>query len=58
MSSRLLTVDEFAQEARISRVTVFRLIKSNAIPSIKLGHARRIPEAALSVPTPGENAES
>lgn len=58
MEARLLTVDEFARDARVSRTTVFRLIKSGAIPSLTVGRARRIPATVLDPQPASQRAES
>lgn len=40
---RLLTVERFCARYSVSRSTAFRLIRSGALPSVKLGASRRIP---------------
>jgi putative molybdopterin biosynthesis protein len=42
MSTLLLTPEETAAQLRIARVRVFELIKSGALPSVKIGNSRRI----------------
>lgn len=44
---RLLTVDEACRELRISRWTLYRLIRSHSVRSIKIGTRRLIPASAL-----------
>lgn len=44
----LLTVEESAKQARISRTKMFELIKSGEIRSVKIGRSRRVPAAALA----------
>jgi excisionase family DNA binding protein len=43
----LLTVEEGAKQARISRATMFALIRDGEIRSVKIGRSRRIPATAL-----------
>ncbi|MFD3476988.1 helix-turn-helix domain-containing protein [Streptomyces sp. NPDC058695] len=38
-----LTVPEVMEALRISRFKVYDLIRSNELPSIKIGRARRVP---------------
>lgn len=42
MSSRCLTPEEYAKEWRISRRTVYRLIKAGKLPAQKKGEQWRI----------------
>ncbi|WP_432051117.1 helix-turn-helix domain-containing protein [Verrucosispora sp. NA02020] len=44
----LLTVEESAKKARISRATMFKLLKSGEVESVKIGRSRRIPADALT----------
>jgi excisionase family DNA binding protein len=44
----LLTVREVADDVRVSTMTVYRLIKSGALPAIRVGKHFRIREADLS----------
>jgi len=44
----LLRPEEAADALRVGRTTVFELIKSGDLRSIKIGHLRRIPVAALA----------
>lgn len=43
----LLTVEEAAEALSVGRTLVFGLVRGQAIRSIKVGRARRIPVAAL-----------
>lgn len=43
----LLRVEEAARMLSLSRTTVYLLMESGQLPSIKCGTARRIPRAAL-----------
>ncbi|MBG6070071.1 helix-turn-helix domain-containing protein [Micromonospora ureilytica] len=43
----LLTVEESAKKARISRAKMFQLLKAGEIESVKIGRSRRIPTEAL-----------
>lgn len=45
--TRYLTVDETAELLRVSRDTVFSLINSGKLPSLKVGKQFRISEAAI-----------
>jgi excisionase family DNA binding protein len=48
MGDRLLTVPEVMERLHLSRATVYDLIRSRALPSGKVGRARRIPESAVN----------
>jgi len=43
----LFTVAEVALMMRVSKMTVYRLVQSGAIDSIRVGHSYRVPEAAV-----------
>jgi len=43
----LLTVREVAQRLRVSQTTVWRLVASGELESVKIGAARRIPPEAV-----------
>lgn len=43
----LLSPEEAAQALSVSRSMVYLLLREGALPSIKIGRARRIPSAAL-----------
>jgi excisionase family DNA binding protein len=42
VTTLLLTPEETAEQLRIARVRVFELIKTGALPSVKIGNSRRI----------------
>jgi len=44
----MLTVAEVARELRVSAMTVYRLVHTREIASVRVGHAIRIPETALA----------
>lgn len=44
----LLTPERAAERLDVSRTTVYELLKSGDLASVKIGRARRIPVAALS----------
>jgi excisionase family DNA binding protein len=41
---RLLTVAEVAAILRLSKMTVYRMVNSGALPALKVGRSVRIPE--------------
>jgi len=43
-----LTVDEAAERLRVSRWTLYNLIRSNQLRTVKIGRRRLIPVAALA----------
>lgn len=47
--SRLLTVAEVADTMRVSRMTVYRLIRSNELKAIKVGRNYRVRESDLKL---------
>jgi excisionase family DNA binding protein len=47
VSTPLLTVDEAADYLRVSRWTVYNLIRSNQLRTIKIGRRRLVAVAAL-----------
>lgn len=47
----LLTVEEAAQRLRVSRTTMFGLIKSGEVESVQIGRLRRIRPDALTAYT-------
>lgn len=48
MDVTLLTVDEAATRLRVSRWTVYNLIRSRQLRTIKIGRRRLVPPAALA----------
>jgi excisionase family DNA binding protein len=44
---RLLTVKEYAEAVRCSRVLVYRLIRAGRLPVLRVGRLVRIPASAL-----------
>ncbi len=48
MNPGLLTVDEAAEHLRVSRWTVYNLIRSNQLRTVKIGRRRLVTLAALS----------
>lgn len=59
---RFLTVAEVADAARVSRMTVYRLVHSGELPAVRVGRSFRVPESAveqlLAAPPPeGELAQ-
>ena len=46
----LLTPDEAREYLRVSRGTIYELVKRNEIQSVRFGRSIRIPKAALSKP--------
>jgi excisionase family DNA binding protein len=43
MAAALLTVEEAAERLRIGRTTMYGLVSSGAIESVKVGRLRRVP---------------
>lgn len=48
MSDLVLTVDEAAARLRVSRWTLYNLIRSGELRTVKIGRRRLVPAAALS----------
>jgi excisionase family DNA binding protein len=48
MAGRLLTVEEAADQLRISRWSVYNLIRSNQLRTVKIGRRRLVTPAALA----------
>ncbi|RNL84314.1 helix-turn-helix domain-containing protein [Halostreptopolyspora alba] len=48
MSDLVLTVDEAAARLRVSRWTLYNLIRSGQLRTIKIGRRRLVPAAALA----------
>lgn len=44
---RFLTVAEVASIMRVSRMTVYRLVHSGALPAVRVGRSFRVPEKAV-----------
>jgi len=44
---RYIKVSEIAQELRLSPMTVYRLLKSGEIPSVRIGRSFRVQRAAF-----------
>lgn len=42
-----LTIAEVAAALRVSKMTVYRLVKSHALESVRFGKSYRIPESAV-----------
>lgn len=47
MSESLLTVNEAAARLSIGRTTLYALIATHELRTIKIGRARRVPESAV-----------
>lgn len=47
-SSRFLTIAEVAAAMRVSKMTVYRLVKSHAIAAVRVGRSFRVPEEAVN----------
>ncbi len=47
MSDPLRTVQETAELLRVSRPTVYSIIRRRELASLKIGRARRIPQSAI-----------
>lgn len=48
MDDLVITVDEAAKKLRISRWTLYTLIRSNRLKTIKIGRRRLVPVDALT----------
>ena len=44
---RFLTVAEVASLMRVSKMTVYRLVHSGALPAVRVGRSFRVPESAV-----------
>lgn len=44
---RFLTVAEVATIMRVSKMTVYRMVHSGALPAIRVGRSYRVPERAV-----------
>lgn len=47
MTDLVLTIDEAAERLRVSRWTLYNLIRSNQLRTVKIGRRRLVPVAAL-----------
>ncbi|MET4134945.1 helix-turn-helix domain-containing protein [Pseudarthrobacter sp. PvP090] len=48
LSSHFLTIAEVAAAMRVSKMTVYRLVKSHAIAAVRVGRSFRVPEEAVN----------
>jgi excisionase family DNA binding protein len=48
LTDLLLTVDEAAERLRVSRWTIYTLIRSSQLHTVKIGRRRLVPVAALN----------
>jgi len=48
VDTTLLTVDEAAARLRVSRWTIYNLIRTSQLRTIKIGRRRLVPPAALA----------
>ena len=48
MTDLVLTVDEAAERLRVSRWTLYNLIRSNQLRTVKIGRRRLVPANALA----------
>jgi putative molybdopterin biosynthesis protein len=46
-TNRLLTIPETAEALRVSRVTVYRLVKDGSLPAHRVGQQLRVDEVEL-----------
>lgn len=44
---KFLTVAEVAELARVSRMTVYRMVHSGELPAVRVGKSYRVPQAAV-----------
>ena len=44
---RFLTVSEVADVMRVSKMTVYRLVRSGELPAVRFGRSYRVPESAV-----------
>lgn len=47
MSDKFLTVQEVAAIFRVSKMTIYRLVHSGEIPSVRIGRSFRIRQSAV-----------
>lgn len=43
----LMTVEEIAEQLRVSKMTVYRMVNSGTLPSMKIGNSIRVEREAL-----------
>lgn len=48
MPQKLLSVEEAGRRLKVSRATVYRMIKRGALPSVRERGRRRVPESAVA----------
>ncbi|XAS65501.1 helix-turn-helix domain-containing protein [Pseudarthrobacter sp. So.54] len=48
LSLHFLTIAEVATAMRVSKMTVYRLVKAHAIAAVRVGRSFRVPEDAVS----------
>ena len=48
VSSHFLTIAEVAAAMRVSKMTVYRLVKAHAIAAVRVGRSFRVPEEAVN----------
>lgn len=48
MNDVVLTVDEAAEQLRVSRWTIYNLIRSNQLRTVKIGRRRLVPVTAIT----------
>ncbi len=46
-SPKFLTVAEVAKLARVSRMTVYRMVHAGELPAIRVGKSYRVPQGAV-----------
>jgi len=47
-TSQFLTVAEVAEQMRVSKMTVYRLVHSGELPAVRVGKSFRVPQQALT----------
>lgn len=45
---RFLTVAEVAELARVSKMTVYRMVHAGELPAVRFGRSYRVPESAVT----------
>jgi excisionase family DNA binding protein len=45
--TRFLTVSEVAAVMRLSKMTVYRLVRAHELPAVRFGRSYRVPEHAI-----------